>query len=225
MKPLTVFFDVGGTLLDSPDLFVEITNNLTSKGDDETTRDLIQGIIMKLFLNVIRRDPFLNVEKVVATTLALIAKDYNYPDISARARDIYYDVFLYRSSLFPEIIYVLDNLHRNDVRMIIASDADSELMKEELVKHNLKKYFVDICTSDLVKAYKPANKFLSYLKKYTSQNEENCYFVGDNNVDIECGKQLGIKSVLIDRKNRINKMSADYIIRDLNELLPILGLE
>jgi phosphoglycolate phosphatase-like HAD superfamily hydrolase len=53
----------------------------------------------------------------------------------------------------------------------------------------------------------------------------NCYFVGDFRVEIECGKKLGIKSILVDRTNSKEQMDADYIIHDLRELLPILGLK
>lgn len=224
-KSLVVIFDVGGTLSKTPDLFTTIAYNLTNKQSDDKVRDVAFKVFIKLYQNSVESNHFQSIEEIIATTLEILTKDYGYPDISDRARDIYYDVFLHKSSLFPETQYLLDTLYRNGVTMVIASDADSVIMKEWLVKHKLDKYFVDICTSGLVEAYKPADKFVVYLTKYTSNNEENSYFVGDNKVDIESGKKLGIKSVLIDRRNTGDKMDADYVIHDLNELLSILSFK
>ena len=84
--------------------------------------------------------------------------------------------------------------------MIIASDADAELMDKELEKYKIESYFSDRCVSESVKAYKPAVGFISYLRKYTVGIENSCYFVGDNLVDIESARRLGVKSVFIDRR-------------------------
>ncbi len=224
MNSLVVFFDVGGTLLNTPDLFASIADNLTNKQSDDNVRDLACKVFMKLFRNSVEDNYFLNIEDMIAATLDIFAKDYGYTVISSRAHDIYADVFLHKSSLFPGTQRLLDTLYKNSVRMVIASDANTVITKEVLVKHKLDKYFIDICTSDLVEAYKPSDKYVKYLIKYTSNNEENSYFVGDNKMDIESGKKLNIKSVLIDRRNVGDKMDADYVIHDLNELLQILSL-
>jgi len=228
MNSLTVFLDVGGTLLDSSDLFTAIADNLTNKPNkqsDETTGNTVNLVLetfMKEYKNI---KGFISVEGIIAATLTSLADNHGYPDIASYAHDIYYDVFLHKSSLFPETLSFLDTLHNNDVTMIIASDSDTKIMEQQLIKHHFKKYFTEIFTSDLVKAYKPSDKFVRYLEKYTFNNQENCYFVGDKKQDVECGNKLGINSVLVDRKNSKEKMNADYVIHDLKELLPILGLK
>jgi len=108
------------------------------------------------------------------------------------------------------------------VKMVIASDADTALMAEEMKKFHLEKYFIDRCVSDSVRAYKPAAGFTDYLRKYTSGKEKDCYFVGDMQVDVQSAKNLGIKSVLVDRKKCGQDFQADFVIRDLTALLPIL---
>lgn len=225
MNTLTVFLDVGGTLLDSPDLFTSIANNLTDNPSDEMTRNLV-NLVLETFMQVYKNiKEFMSIEDIITATLTSLADNYGYPDISRNAHDIYFDVFLHKSRLFPETLSFLDTLHRNDVKMIIASDSDAKIMEEQLAKHNIREYFNDICTSDLAKAYKPSERYVKYLGKYISNNQENCYFVGDNKQDVECGNKLCINSVLIDRKNSTEKMDADYVIHDLKELLPILGLK
>ncbi|MFC2036245.1 HAD family hydrolase [Chloroflexota bacterium] len=222
MSTLTVFFDVGGTLLDTPDLFETIVHNLTNNGSDEKTRDLVIKIFGRMLQNT---EDYLSVENVITTTLVLLTQEYGYPDISKNAHNIYYGVFLHRSSLFPETRFVLNTLRNKNVRMIIASDADAEIMEKQLVKHNLKEYFVDVCTSGLIKGYKHSSRYVNYLRKYIIDNNDNYYFIGDNKVDVDCGRGLGIKSVLVDRSDSKKGIDADYIIHDLKEILSILGLK
>ena len=119
---------------------------------------------------------------------------------------------------------VLDRLLENGIKMVLASDADAEIMEQELVKYDLNKYFIGKCISSSVRAYKPTLGFIKHLKKYIDIRE-NCYFVGDSNVDVESAKGLGIKSVLVDRAGEKSHIKADYRVRDLKELLPILNVE
>ncbi|MFC2014442.1 HAD family hydrolase [Chloroflexota bacterium] len=221
MDSITAIFDIGGTLLNQPDLFEEISYNLTGKHSDDKTRNLVLNTFGYLFQN---QEQYQSVADVMAATLTLLAKEYGYPDISHRAGEIYSDVFIDKSVLSPDVLNTLDILSKNRVRMIIASDADAETVKEQLVKHNLKNYFADICTSDLAGAYKPSSAYIDYLAKYALNNDNNSYFIGDNIQDIESGKKLGIKSVLIDRKKSKEDLDADFIIQDLRELLPILNI-
>lgn len=225
MNSLTVFFDAGFTLIDSPDLAETITRRLVEKWPDDNAYDLVSEVLSQISQYKDERCPFKSIDDIYTTILALLAREYGYKDISNQAHDIYLDMALHKTSLFPETISVLEKLLKNGVKMVIAADEDTEIMDKKLVKYDLNKYFVDKCISGSVRAYKPANRFISYLKKYTANNEDNCYFVGDTEFDVACGKRLGIKSVLIDRKGSIIKVYADYIIHNLNELLPILNLK
>jgi phosphoglycolate phosphatase-like HAD superfamily hydrolase len=87
------------------------------------------------------------------------------------------------------------------------------------------KYFVDQCVSESVRAYKPADLFISYLRKYSLDREDRCYFIGDTKNDIIAGQKLGVHTVLVDRQGHGNSHSAEYVVRSLNELLTILGME
>lgn len=237
MNSLTVFFDVGHTLIDSPELIETITRKLSNDSLDNEVYDLVsealygngRGLLYR-YKGLIDEDKeeryaFISIENMYASAFAYLAKKYGYRDISGEAHSFYLDVALHQTRLYPETISVLEKLLRNRVQMIIASDEDTEIMEKKLAKYDLNKYFVDKCISGSVRAYKPANKFICHLKKYTTNNEVNCYFVGDSPGDVECGRRLGIKSVLIDRKNTGNEIGTDYVIHDLNELLPMLNLK
>jgi phosphoglycolate phosphatase-like HAD superfamily hydrolase len=49
--------------------------------------------------------------------------------------------------------------------------------------------------------------------------------VGDNEFDVVSGRKLGVNSVLINRNGRGENPGADYVIHDLNGILPLLDLE
>lgn len=228
MNALTVFLDVGGTLLDTPDIFEIVTRRLVGKWPDIRTSELILETYEGMIRTIRYEDdqyPFQNIVHVHAAALALLAEKHGYKNISNQARRICVDTYACKSVLFRETIPVLETLLRHDVRMIIASDNDREILDVQLTKHDLGKYFLDICISEDVRVYKPAPGFVNYLEKYASSNENYCYFVGDAKQDVESGNRLGIKSVLLDRRNTKGNMNADYVIHDLSELLPILGLK
>lgn len=221
---LTVFFDVGGTLVDSPDFFETVSRRLCVDRPDEKVRDLAYTAFIKIYEKRESEHSFLKIEELLAEALEILSQSYGYRNISDQAHDIVWEVYLYRSGLYPEVVAVLEKLYKNNVRMIIASDADINLMDSEVAKFNIGTYFSDRCVSEMVKAYKPAREFVDYLKQYTVGNEDRCYFVGDSRVDIETAKRLEIKSVLVDRKRSGNRFKADFAIHNLDELLPIIGL-
>ena len=211
MSALTVFFDMGGTLVDFPDIFEIITRRLVGRWPDKQTYDLASEIYYGMWATRYEegRHPFRSGIDLHAATLALLAEKHGYRNISYQACDINVDTYARKSVLFPETIPVLERLLKHGARMIIASDNECEILAVQLAKHDLSKYFVGSCISESVRAYKPAHGFVSHLKKYIVGKAEDCYFVGDDPVDVECGKRLGIKSVLIDRRNTGIDTNAD----------------
>jgi phosphoglycolate phosphatase-like HAD superfamily hydrolase len=158
------------------------------------------------------------------SSLASLASQYGYPDISSQARDVCVDTYAHQSFFYPETEKVLTRLMENGIKMIVASDNDSAGLNVQKSKYNLDKYFSGYCISETARAYKPTLGFVNNLKKYLPGNLDECYFVGDSWVDVESGKRLGVKSVFIDRKHLGKATGADYTIHDLTELLPILKI-
>jgi HAD superfamily hydrolase (TIGR01509 family) len=229
MNNKVIFFDVGGTLLESQDIFEVIIRRLAGRWPDDPTYHLYVKIFSGMF-SLLRKEPsdypFKSIIEVHAEALASISSRYGYPDISAQATDIHLDVYARRATYFPEAEGILVKLANNGVKMIVASDNESASLNIQIPKFGFKRFFSGYCISETAGAYKPAYKFISQLQKYLPENPGDCYFVGDSGVDVECGQRLGIKSVLVDRKHAGNvKIKADYTIHDLSGLLPILGIE
>jgi HAD superfamily hydrolase (TIGR01509 family) len=217
-----VFLDVGGTLVDPPDLFDAVTRKLSVKWPDQEVYDSVREIFQQIFQGWAAQEKFLNVEEMLALTLSRASREKGLPDISDLAASIYRDVFFERLRIFPETIAVLDGLQKNGIKMVVASDGDADLIEAQFSKFDLDKYFADRCLSGDVKAYKPAEGFTRHLLKHISAPGD-CYFVGDNRADVESGRRLGIKCVFVDRRGAGNKFQADYCIGNLAELPAILG--
>jgi FMN phosphatase YigB (HAD superfamily) len=224
MNSKVVFFDVGGTLVDPPDLFETVTRKLTGKSSDKAVYDSIRDVFSQVYGEWEKRDRFLSIEDMLAITMVRVAQAKQLPDISNEVHGIYREVFFERIRIFPEAVGVLDKLRKHKVKMVVASDADAGLIEAQFTKLDIGKYFTDRCLSGTVQAYKPSERFTRHLLKHISGREES-YFVGDNWVDVESGKQLGIKSVHVDRRGIGNKFQADYCISNLEELPSILGLD
>jgi HAD superfamily hydrolase (TIGR01509 family) len=222
-----IFFDIGGTLLDSPDIFEVITRKLTGRWPDERTHSLVLKTYEKLIGDLRDEDdrhPFLNVGGVHSSALKILARQFGYPDISGQAKNLTIEVYALQSFFYPETREVLEKLLEKRVKMIIASDNDHEILAIQKARYDFDKYFCDYCISETAGAYKPTGVFIRHLEQHLPQDLSKAYFVGDNQWDVENGRRLGIKSVLVDRKNS-GDLKADYVIRDLEGLLPILGME
>lgn len=224
VRSVTVFFDIGGTLLGSYDLCETIARRLVENWPNEKAYQLVEKSFRAVYTSVRDSPKFLSVQDMIAATLKSLAREHAYPDKSSQSREIYFEAFLNKSSLFPEVITVLGELRDKGVRMIIASDSDLEIMEKELDRYGLNIFFADKVLSGSVKCYKPSDAFINHLKQYMPTQVGRYYFVGDADVDVQSGKKLGITSVLVDRKNTGLDFGADYVIHDLRELLPILGL-
>jgi HAD superfamily hydrolase (TIGR01509 family) len=226
MKSITIFFDVGSTLTTGPDIFEVMTRKLTGCWPNKPIYELIlknfEGMITRIREEQV---PFQTACEIHTSILDSLARQNGYPDISDQGQEIAVEIYARQSVLFPEVKNVLEALLRNGVRMIIASDNDHAILPVTMAKHQLGRYFNDICISETVRAYKPADRFVNALQRHVTAHKKDCYFVGDSWVDVETGKRLGINSVHINRKTDGNQYGADYVIKNLSELLPILGIK
>lgn len=71
---------------------------------------------------------------------------------------------------------------------------------------------------------KPGSYFLKVLLRKYEMEPSNSYFVGDRREDLELGKKLGLKTILI--KTPINQefsYLADYVIDNLCDIFKILN--
>ena len=72
---------------------------------------------------------------------------------------------------------------------------------------------------------KPKTLFLETAIKKLDLDKANCFFVGDQDTDVKCGKAMGLKTVKINNKNSINKSgneTPNWFAADLYEAVMLI---
>ena len=112
---------------------------------------------------------------------------------------------------------------RKKYRVVIGSTADTYPLIKNLDYNGL---IVDkVYTSEMMKKYKPDLDFYKYILDSEKINSKDVIFVGDTLLDdIKGPQEVGMTTILIDRKNNIviDKIKPDYLINNFEELLKIL---
>jgi len=211
----TILFDVGGTLVDAPDLFKEISNNI------ETTFGItIEKELKNEFNNFYNSSKFYDVKTILDLIMKNILKNKCIEQSQIIASHIYKDIFLNNSSLFDETKEILDYLKNRNIGLIVVSDADSDVLIPELKKLKIYDYFDNFIISSDIKCYKTSREIIRHINPLLNGSRQEMLFVGDSNADVYAAKKLKIKSIFINRKGDDNK--GDITIRSLLEIKKLI---
>ena len=215
-----IFFDIGGTLGDGPDMF----NYIAQKYNDSRTEIIaksISNIFEKLYSNK-NEEEFLSVRQMLEISLTKVSLELKIENLSNLAHKYYKEFYHNKSYLYDDVIETLKKLRKKGIRLIVFSDADSDVMIEELKILGIYDFFEQFIISSDLKSYKPSNRIVKEGLKYCDIAKSNIYIVGDSKVDILSGKKMNIQTVLINRSNKKIDYQSDYTISSLDELLSII---
>lgn len=142
------------------------------------------------------------------------SKNYGYR-INKCAEDIVKDIeltALKTSLLFIGVEEALNRLLKDGYSLMIASNNSKEVIEEYLLKHNLKKYFLDISgrgkTLNTCRI-KPSPYMINRLIRIHHLSKDETLYVGDDINDIKTALAAGVKSVGV--------ASGRHNIKDLKE--------
>jgi HAD superfamily hydrolase (TIGR01662 family) len=125
--------------------------------------------------------------------------------------------------LLEDVPDILKETKNRGIKICILSNATPNTFKILEVK-GIKDYFDKVYLSCEYKIKKPSIKLFEIILNDFKISPEEAMMVGDKeDVDLEPAKELGIKTVLIDRKNQKTKEIADYQIDDLRKILNLLS--
>lgn len=215
----TIFFDIGGTLVTSKSTLTYFADRLNPDGQLGMF-DFLVETFMSYYENE-KLETFYTVKEILAISLKKASEKFDVPDLSSETEKYYRKNHLETGKLYDDILPVLKKLKEKGITLILASDADADVLVEQLEKLGILHFFDGRIISSDVRAYKPSEKVVLAAKKYCNKPLSGILFVGDNKVDVKMAKKLGVKSVLIHRDGRF-KTDADYQIASLNELLNII---
>ncbi len=126
---------------------------------------------------------------------------------------------LYGRSAFPEVPKAIERLRRK-YRVVIGSTTDTEPLMSNLKSNQLD--MDAVYTSEMIRKYKSHKDFYQYILKMEGYEAKDAVFIGDSLTDDIFGPQnVGIKAVLVDRKNKYSStenIRPDYIVRSITEV-------
>lgn len=213
MKYNNIIFDFDGTLVDTAALIIETMHrtikalNLPDKSDAEC-KSMI-GYRLEEIPSILWPE---------------------IPDLSERYVTTYRAIFntikdSYKIHLYPGVLETLDALHRNGVRMAIASSRSKASLQEYCAELHIADYFQMLVGGGDVKTGKPSPEPVNHILSAQGWNSRETLVVGDMNVDILMGKHAGAATCGVTYGNgsvsELQEAGADYIISDFPFLLSI----
>ena len=217
-----VIFDVGGTLLGATDLLENIVagNTSTEVQHDDIYRRLANDFFTQV-ADCRNGFAFQKIVEIIDRSIGAVNEEFNNCLSSVNAAQVYWRTFVDDSVVINNADLALEELANRKIDLLIASDADAEVLYPQFEKYKWTKYFSKCVISSEVQAYKPNHVFVAALHSAICEYEKNdVIFVGDSDVDIQTGKKLGVKTALINQSNQ-KRYDEDYSIASLLELLDL----
>jgi len=216
-----VFFDVGGTLLrvhpSVGDVYATHARDYGFTGSpDDLNREFRQEWSNMGGMESLGQQKGLEVERAFWKELVRrVFKKHGGLENFDRYFDHIYDVFRSKESwrVFEDVTEsgLLDKLQKNGTVLGVVSNWDSRL-PEILENTGLASYFNFILASTVVGSAKPdAGIFQEALQRAGVDPEQACHIGDEPTADIEGARNVGIHSILIDRKGLHNGGSATKV--------------
>ena len=120
--------------------------------------------------------------------------------------------------IFEETLEVLEKLSKN-YKIGLFSNADHNWIIKLLKSHKMK--FDLIASSELAQTYKPSLKAFEFLANGLREKENNIWYVGDNEIDVEFAKKNKCSSIFIENKKfkkKKLKQKPDLILKKIEAL-------
>jgi len=128
--------------------------------------------------------------------------------------------------LFPETLLILRELKKTNLHMGIISDIDNDFQDFQFKVFGISKIFDSITTSEEVQSYKPEPKIFQVALNKAGCQGKKSIIIGDSyKKDIIGGKNMGMTTIWINKfsGNDTDNDKADFVVKDLKEISPILG--
>lgn len=210
MRYKYILFDLDGTLLNTNKLIIESFKYTLKK---HLNMDINDSEILKYF-----GEPLM-------VTLKRFSEE--------KAQEMFNTYIEYNESIhddrvevFGDVDRVLNEISEMDCKTAIVTSKRKVLAKRGLSLFDLLKYFDEVVALEDTEKHKPdAEPILEALDRLKAGKEE-ALMVGDSEFDIKCAYNAGIDSVLVSwseaATHQDGRVKANYVIRDITELINIL---
>ena len=215
-----IIFDAYGTLISTGSGSSDAVKKILKKIELSVSPEDFYSEWKRLNRKYKGYDIFLTEREIFTISLGDLYEKYNISSDFKSDVDIMLKTMLNRN-LFDDTFVALEQLSR-DFKILIGSTTDDIPLFQNLKYNKLDIIPNDrIYTSERLGCYKPQADFYQGILDSENLQPEGVVFVGDSLTDDVYGpRQLGIYSVLIDRKNEFksNDIKPDRVINSLLEI-------
>lgn len=207
----TVLFDLDGTLIDTNELIIaSFLHTFEQYGKKLSRKEAID------FIGPPLRDSFEQVDPEQAESMMASYREHNLQ---------HHDDYV---TAFPNVIETLERLKKNNIQLGIVTTKISSTVDMGLNVTGLGNYFKTIITMDDVTNAKPHPEPIEKAMKALQANPDSTLMVGDNQHDIDAGKNAGIQTAgvawSLKGRARISELNPTYMLDDMRDLLSIVGV-
>ena len=146
-------------------------------------------------------------------------------ELKEAVKNEFYHYFRREARVYPEAEKVLAELSSRQVitatLSVVAYGMDNRYALEDI--RPLLEYIRYPYTSNDTGWRKPCGRALEILAEKMGAPAREIAFVGDEIKDVQCAKNAGAVSVLINRTGETKDYGQDYEIKDLQEIIPLIG--
>lgn len=209
MNKIALLWDLDGTLIDSYETIVSSLYDAIAEYNIFIDKEYILESVKKgsvgSFLDTISEKYDLPIDMIYARTQKLnFDRRFEIKPIKNICKLLDYTI----SANISNYIYT----HKGRVTYSILDNLD------------IRKYFKEILTIENRFARKPNPEAVNYLIKKYDLNRESTYYIGDRKLDIECGCNAGIKTILyLPQNSYVTPTGKEtYIVEDMLEIIDLL---
>lgn len=209
-----IIFDLDGTVLD------------TIEDIGDSMNQVLDGLgLEKLSYDEYKLRVGGGFRKLVGNILENLEEDQI--DLQLKSLEAYYRKnYLNKSKPYDGIVDMLNILMDRGIKLAINTNKNQEYASEIIAKKFPNISFLDVLGVDERNYIKPDPRAGEEIIKKMGLDKDEVLYVGDSNVDIMTGKNLGIKTVGVDwgfrGEEELKRYGADHILyrpMDLIELL------
>lgn len=218
MTPITVVFDLDGTLVDTAPDLVNATNHVLAGIDLPP----VPATVLRPFISVGSR-------RMIEEGLAFHGRSLEAPAVDAmwKAFLAYYaDNIAVDSRPYPAVEAALDDLQHQGIKLAVCTNKLEGLSRRLLAALGLEQRFAAICGRDTFPVYKPHPDHLTGAITAAGGVAGRAVMVGDSDTDVSTARAAGVPIIGVDfgySKIPMHALEPDELIGHYREFAAALG--
>jgi phosphoglycolate phosphatase len=217
MNLKALFFDLDGTLINSRDDLADSVNlALAAMGFATLPFEMIAGFVGGGIFNLLNRSLSASMGETASEELTAQAVE--------RFREIYIDNCVVKTELYDGVVETLEAL--GPIKKVVVTNKPLRFSMKILHALGVSGYFEFVTGGDSFAERKPHAMPLLETARLLNVAPEDCIMIGDSGIDIEAGKNAGMRTIGCTfgfrGRAELEKAGADHLIDEFVELAPLL---